>query len=231
MNDTPRPAGDRIRQEAIDRLAEAFAQDALAVDEFERRVELVHEAESASELREILADLPSSAPPPAPVPSGETRPAPRPSPAPYPALEGLHVPENALIMGALGGAVRRGRWVPARRTKAIGILGGVELDFREAMLPPGVTEVQCFAFWGGVEIVVPPNVSVECDGIGILGGFEQKHEAPLLTDPDAPVIRIRGVAIMGGVEVSARYAHESPKDARRRLKQERREARRLRRGD
>lgn len=98
-------------------------------------------------------------------------------------------------------------------------------------MPPGVTEIRCFALWGGVEIVVPLGVAVECDGIGILGGFEHRHETELLTDPDAPVLRIRGIAIMGGVEVTARYAGESARDARRRLREDRKDQRRRLRGD
>ena len=228
MSEPGQPASDRGREQAVDRLCEAFADDALAVEEFEMRIEMAHRAETAEQLRVLLADLPASNSK-AVTPADRTanRPAPLPS---VDRLEGLHVPERALIMGAMGGASRKGRWVPARRTTAIGIMGGVALDMREAVLPPGVTEIHCFAMWGGVEIVVPPGVSVECDGVGIMGGFEHRHETELLADPDAPVIRVRGVAIMGGVEVSSRYAGESARDARKRLREERKDKRHRLRG-
>lgn len=235
-DDTPAPASHHAKEEAVSRLSEAFAGDRLDVDEFERRVELVHEATTADELRRLLSDLPSGGR--APVPTrpddddryGGVRGSDRSEALARPGdarLADVHRSDHSLVMGALGGAVRKGRWVPARSTTAIGIMGGVELDLRDAVLGPGVTEIKCFAFWGGVDIVVPPDVSVECDGIGILGGFEHRHEAELLADPDRPVIRIRGVAIMGGVDVSARYPGESARDARRRLKEERKERRRL----
>ena len=231
MTDTPQPASDRGKELAISRLSEAFADDALGVDEFERRIELVHDAVTAEDLRRLLSDLPAAGA--ASVPARPERPEARTvqRTAGDARLSDVHVPMNSLVMGALGGAVRKGRWVPARSTTAIGIMGGVELDLRDAVLGPGVTEIKCFAFWGGVEIIVPPGVSVECDGIGILGGFEQRHETELLADPDAPVIRVRGVAIMGGVDVSSRYPGETPREARRRLKEERKERRRLGRGD
>jgi hypothetical protein len=130
-----------------------------------------------------------------------------------------------VIAGVMGGAARRGRWLSARRISALGIMGGVELDFREAVLQPGVTEVHAFAFWGGVEILVPPHVRLECSGIGIMGGFDGGTHvgsgAGDLGDPLTPVIRVTGVAVMGGVEVVVRYPGESGRDARRRLREER----------
>jgi predicted membrane protein len=51
-------------------------------------------------------------------------------------------------------------------------MGGSELDFREAVMGPGVTELQIFAVCGGVEVVVPPGLNVESHGIAIMGGFE-----------------------------------------------------------
>ena len=124
--------------------------------------------------------------------------------------------------------------MPARRITAIGIMGGAELDFREAVFQPGVTEVHAFAFWGGVEILVPPHVRLESTGIGIMGGFdsgsEAGDEAAEAGDPLAPVLRITGVALMGGVEISVRYPGESGREARKRVREERRQ-RRLGRGD
>jgi hypothetical protein len=52
---------------------------------------------------------------------------------------------------------------------------------------------------GGVEIIVPDDIDVETEGTGIMGGFE--HFAHTSDDPDAPLLRITGFAIMGGVEI------------------------------
>jgi hypothetical protein len=127
----------------------------------------------------------------------------------------------------MGGATRRGRWTPARKITAVAMMGGVELDFREAVFGPGVTEVQAFAFWGGIEVIAPPDVRVECSGVGIMGGFDHRQEIAEAPADGAPVLRITGVAMMGGVDVKVRYPGESGRDARRRLKEERRERRRL----
>ena len=47
------------RQAAIDRLMEAFAEDVLDVDEFERRLDRAHAATTSDELQALLSDLPS----------------------------------------------------------------------------------------------------------------------------------------------------------------------------
>lgn len=223
-----------VRQKAVDLLCEAFADDHIPMEEFERRVDAVHAATSESELRELLADLPAAAPP-----------ARRKSSAPEsrsPATEALSIPsrqptvspeqvrEQSVVAGFLGGASRTGSWTPARTNWVVGVLGGAELDFREARMPPGVTEVRVFTMFGGAEIIVPPDVRVECSGVGILGGFEEKYTVESTSDPDAPVLRVSGFALLGGVSVTVRYPGETQRDAKRRRREEQRARKRLRRG-
>jgi hypothetical protein len=220
----PEGIGD-VRQAAIDALCEHFASDAISVEEFERRVELAHRAESTDELRRLLADLPGSAVP-APRNEGGARPE---DLAPATVLPS-RVKERGLMVAALGGIERKGRWIPARQNVAVAVMGGVVLDFREALMAPGVTEVWIFTLMGGAEILVPPGLSVESDGVAILGGFEHRDDAPLHDLPDRPLLRLRGLAVMGGVEVSIRLPGESARDARKRLRGARREQRRVGRG-
>lgn len=59
--------------------------------------------------------------------------------------------------------------------------------------------VQCVAIMGGVEIKVPEGVSVEIGGLGIMGGFSGKSQKS--PRPGAPVVRVTGLALMGGVDV------------------------------
>ena len=140
---------------------------------------------------------------------------------------GAHVAERQIIVGIMGGAEKKGVWTPARQTYVVALMGGVELDFREARMPPGVTEVIVFAVMGGAEIVVPPGVHVDMNGFALMGGFGQTGYAPPPTDPNAPVLRIGGFALMGGVEVNIRYPGERPRDARAREKLDRQERKRL----
>ncbi len=212
------PLGE-MRQATIDALCEHFANDALPVEEFERRVEVAHRAVSAEELKRLLDGLPEGNLP-APRRQGSA-PAPRRGPMPA-----GHERDQGFVVAVMGGATRRGRWTPARTTYSLALMGGTELDFREAVLPRGVTHVQVLAIMGGAEIIVPPGVNVESHGIGIMGGFDDAGEQDY--DPTAPTLRITGMAVMGGVEITVRYPGESSRDARRRRKEESRERRRLR---
>jgi hypothetical protein len=78
------------------------------------------------------------------------------------------------------------------------VMGGVHLDLRRASLR-GRAVLDTFAMWGGVELVVPEGWAVELQGTPILGGFEDKTRPPL--DDNAPRLVVRGVAVMGGVEI------------------------------
>ncbi len=208
------------RQRTIDILCRQFAEDRIAVEEFERRVDLANQAQSPDDLKALLADLHPRAVP-APMAADNVRVAPRGVGA---TSLGPRRPRDFMI-GIMGAAIRAGRWRPARSTLAIGVMGGSELDFRNAALPPGVTEVTAVAVMGGVEIIVPPDVHVETAGMGILGGFEDKSEdAEYITDL-TPVIRIKGIACMGGIEITTRHPGESAGEAKRRQRALRRRRR------
>lgn len=222
---TPAPILRERRERTIERLIEHFAGDRLTLEELERRLDVAHRATDEAALAQLLADLPALPEPAAP----ETAPAPaaRRLPAESPQRE------RQVLVAVMGGVTRKGSWVPARHTFVLAVMGGAELDFREAVLGPGVTEVSIFTFWGGVEITVPPDVHVDTGGVAIMGGFEEQPSAPAPRDPEAPVLRITGVAIMAGVEIKVRYPGESSKEAKARLREERKRlaARRRHRDD
>lgn len=222
-----RPPVQQSRQVTIDALCEHFANDVMSVEEFERRVDVANRATTSDELKELLRDMPGGGDLPAVVGEGAPRPA---SQRSYSVTDAAHVEDMRFQIAILGASTRKGRWRPGRVNYALAAMGGAELDFREAEMPPGVTTVRVFAMWGGVEIIVPPGMRVESHGIGIMGGFEHSEEGDTDPDPDGPVLRITGAAIMGGVDVTTRYPGESAGEARRRRRLERKERKRLRRG-
>ena len=156
-----------------------------------RRVLGVRRAVSQAELERALDGLLN--PPAATLPAA--------APADYGPLDDL-APDSGRILAILGGASRKGHWLPPEHLVVVAVMGGVELDFREAELPAEDTEVQIFTLMGGVEITVPPDLNVEVEGTAFMGGFA--HRAPSDPDPDAPLLRVGGVAIMGGVEIKVR---------------------------
>lgn len=214
------------RKAAIDELCDHFAGDRLTVEEFERRLDAAHQARTKDQLDALLADLPTA-------PSALARRAASPA-----SRTGAHeladpdrVKDRELVVAVMGGNGRKGRWTPARHSVVMAVMGGAELDFRDAVMPPGVTEVQIYAFWGGVEILVPPDMHVESTGFAVMGGFDHAAEDAVEPSPGAPSLRITGIAVMGGVDISVRRPGETARDARRRRRLERKEQRKLERGD
>jgi len=104
----------------------------------------------------------------------------------------------------LGSVERRGHWTVARSSEALAVLGSVVIDLRDVTLPPGVTTILVSAVLGSIEILVPPNIAVESEGSGILGSFEGIQRVPRDPDPELPVLRVQGRAVLGSIEVVTR---------------------------
>lgn len=223
-------ASQDTRQRTIDALCEHFASDSISLDEFEVRVDAAHRAETLADLRKLLSDLPSPN-----TAVSATAPGSDPSPVPVQAI-GREVArqelvrDNQFVVGIFGGPSRKGGWIPARHVWSMALMGGVELDFREALLGPGVTEVSVLAVWGGVEIIVPPDLQVEFNGMGFMGAFDCSEEVGRVFNPDAPILKINGLAVMGGAEVTVRHSGESAREAKLRKKLAKKERRRRLRG-
>jgi hypothetical protein len=195
------------RDRVIGHLGDAFANGTLDVDEFERRVTVAHQSDSNREVEALIADLPTPAKSAAAATTRELVPA-------------REVKPSMTVFTAMGGVERRGSWVVPRQLNVIAIMGGAKLDFREARLPEGEVEIRVGSFMGGVEIIVPPTLAVESNGAAIMGGFEHVDRAPAAAEPGTTVLRISGLAMMGGVNIEMRLPGESSRQARRRRKRE-----------
>ena len=202
------------RERAIAALSEGFANDALDVDEFERRVTLAHTSESSEEISALTADLPASM----------TAATASTVALALPSTDVGVAPET--VYAIFGGVDRRGTWNVPRRWRVIAAFGGAQLDLREARFPTGVIDLEVKAVFGGVQIIVPPGLAVEVHGTAIMGGFENVNRAPAHPDPDAPLLRVHGLALMGGVAIMMRLPGESEHQAHRRRKVESRQERR-----
>jgi len=209
-----------IRDRVIARLSDHFAHDALDVDEFERRVTVAQTAEDPGQIEALLGDLPDLAGGAAAVPAGV--------PTVVTAL-GPHERDRDTLYAIFGGIDRRGTWTVPRRMKIVAVFGGANLDLREARFPPGVVELDVTAVMGGINIVVPPGLAVQMHGSAIMGGFADINRAPANPDPDTPLLRVRGLTMMGGVNVDMRLPGESERGARKRQRRELRDEQRAER--
>jgi hypothetical protein len=115
-------------------------------------------------------------------------------------------PERESHVAIMGGLSRTGDWVVPEHFSVFAMMGGAELDLRRATFAAREVVLTLTVFMGGAEVIVPPGVRVQMEGTGIMGGYSGPSglvEADL--GPDAPVVRIRGVAIWGGVSVERKH--------------------------
>ena len=78
------------------------------------------------------------------------------------------------------------------------VMGGCEIDLRQASIASGEAVVDVFALWGGIELKVPGHWVVVNQVVPILGGVDQKTRA---SNPDGPRLIVRGTVVMGGVDI------------------------------
>ncbi|HEX9343083.1 MAG TPA: DUF1707 domain-containing protein [Actinomycetota bacterium] len=173
-------ASNQERDAAVQRLQAAFAEGRLDDEEFDQRTATALRARTRAELDQLLADLPAA------VRSGTLAPA---SQAPR------------LMLGFKGSIARRGRWRVPERSMTVAYKGSCELDLRAAELTEPVTTINALAYKGRVEVIVPRGVRVEAHGSSYGGTVvDHRDEEPIA---DVPLVRVRGFAYKGSVEVRA----------------------------
>jgi hypothetical protein len=110
--------------------------------------------------------------------------------------DGTHALLDAFVV--MGGVKKASSSPDFKGGSAFALMGGTEIDLRQASIETGPAVLDTFAMMGGIEIRVPESWTVEIQGNALLGGFEDKSRRP----PDERKrLIITGFAIMGGVEV------------------------------
>jgi hypothetical protein len=179
-------ASDAERDTAAAVINNALAEGRLTAEEHSDRLDAIYAAKTHADLAPLLDDLPGQ----------QAMVTPSAAPA------DVARPRHGRIIAILGGATRKGPWHPEPVIEVVTVLGGAEFDFRDAILPDGKEVVlKATSILGGVEVIVPPEMRVVDNGIAILGGREVTGNPGEASSPDAPVLRIEGACILGGVEV------------------------------
>lgn len=111
------------------------------------------------------------------------------------------VPDRRGVVSCLASVSRGGDWILPRLFRSVAILGSVELDLTRARIGAGTSHIEVVAVMGSIEITVPPDLRIECDGDPLLGSFEVKGNVRGTMSPDAPLVRITGTAFAASVEV------------------------------
>ncbi len=185
---------DAERHQVAEILREAAGEGRLDLEELDSRLEATYSARTYADLVPITLDLPAHPHPPVAVNR--------------PAASGLVVPgpDKETHLAVMSGFDRKGVWVVPRRMTIVCFWGGAELDLRQARFAAQECVLTINAIMGGATVIVPTHVNVQMEGTGILGGYSGPSG---LVDPQldatSPTVRIRGVAIMGGVNVERKH--------------------------
>ncbi|GAB3656009.1 hypothetical protein GCM10027596_09700 [Nocardioides korecus] len=165
-----------------------------------------------------LADLLSS------FSAGPRHAPPVPWSAPAPARPGPAGPPPGPAPGGtlaiMGDVRRRGPWQVGERHPVLALMGSVTLDLREAVLPAPSGEVTLVvtAVMGSVVVVVEHDTVLDVQGLGVMGTFDERTSRRDRADagaavgpaPTGPVVRVRGVALMGSVVVRRKGPRVGP---------------------
>jgi class 3 adenylate cyclase len=176
---------DADRDRTVTLLREHVVEGRLTLDEFSERMGTALEAKTRGELDAVMADLPITSSIPTASPTTTLRKTSR-----------WHI-------AIMSGHSTRGRWRIGGRTKAVAVMGGCDMDLRRAEIEGPEVEITAFAFWGGIDIIVPEGFDVELRGFSFMGGRSLRlRDVPIV--PGSPRIIVRGFAVMGGIEVKSR---------------------------
>jgi hypothetical protein len=173
---------DADRERVAERLRDAAGEGRLTIEELDERVELAYGARTGTDLAPLTADLPEPA-------AGEAAPVRRGAGK-----------ARRWIVAVMGGGNLRGRWLAGRKLTSIAVMGGGEIDLRNAVMTEGDLHITIFAFMGGVSVVVPPGIDVELTGFALMGGNDANVPHQDLP-PGARRVHVRAISIMGGSDV------------------------------
>lgn len=187
-------AADADRDRAADLLRAAAAEGRITFAELDERVSRAYAAKTFADLQAVTGDLPGP---------GITPPAAAAAPTTSPAVA-AGAPGPPASVAIMCGARRSGPWLVPAAYQAIAIMGGVDLDLRQATFAAPEVTIRAFCLMGGVTITVTEQMTVDVAGLGLMGGFD--HSASTPGTPGAPTIRVVGCACMGGVAIRRRPA-------------------------
>jgi len=172
---------DADRNKVAEILREAAGDGRIDLTELDERLDATYAAKTYGELVPITHDL---------------------APAVTANAAAVTRVERERAVAIMSGVERRGTWTVPEHFSVFCLMGGADLDLRQARFSAPEVTLTINAFMGGATIVVNPSTNVVVHGVGIMGGYSgPRSDAELQLTADSPTVHIKGVAIMGGVTV------------------------------
>lgn len=225
LQESPRQrAGDADRQRTIAALTRAWGDGRLTRDEFQERSTSALSSKHLDELDHLLADVGGM--PPGNALSEDAMPGQAIYQAPQvydaeivqdswqsepdeAALPAVFAPEGtkgtSLSIAIMSGVERAAEWTVAPTHVSIAFWGGTDIDLRDVIFTSGTTVITCFAVMGGTNVIVPPEMDVEVNGIGFMGSFaweKPKMAKATVRAPEGnPRVIINGLGFWGAVNI------------------------------
>jgi hypothetical protein len=187
---------DDDRHKVAEVLRQAAGEGRIDLAELDERLEATYQAKTYGELVPITADLPVA---------GRVHPAPAPRPpSVQPVGPGARYASSVAVMSE---CKRTGGWVVGETHSAFALMGSVVLDLRQAQFESSEVTLNASAVMGEVKVIVDAGTTVVVEGSGVMGEYtEQRPKVPFDPERGGPVVRVRGLALMGSVNVQRRGA-------------------------
>ena len=171
---------DAERDATLRVLGDHAAVGRLTLDELEERSSRALAAKTRGDLATLTSDLPQEA--------GQAQPAPARTSKPV-----------RWMVAIMSGSHRHGRFRAVGSINAVAVMGGDEIDLREAEIEGGELTVNVFTLMGGANIYIPDSIELDVGGFSLMGGNTETGVERLR--PGAPRVMIRAYNLMGGVTI------------------------------
>ncbi len=189
---------DAERDVTLRTLGDHAAVGRLTLDEREERSGQALAAMTRGELAALTSDLPAEGAQASGSAAASTQ-GPQGPQGPQARGTGPKRPVRWMV-SIMSGSHRRGRFRAVGNINAVAIMGGDEIDLRDAEIEGGELTLNLFALMGGANIYVPDSVDLEVGGFSLMGGHEEVGRE-LSPRPGAPLIRIRVYNLMSGATI------------------------------
>ena len=96
---------------------------------------------------------------------------------------------GTIDVSILGGRKFKGRWRPPKKMTLVSVIGGREIDLREAEIPSEGITINVVGLVGGTHVIVPDGINVEAPRL-----VSSLAAAPRHTEP-RPAFGVRSASI------------------------------------